>query len=135
MDEKQTFLPLMNVEVVKLLRSILAPEKIQKFANQLGFRFDVKEYIEYLLQGDNSPIDLSSLVPGIGEYLEQIKYWISQNYSFFMSGDINEITEEINRFLLYQPKIVSLFGYSFAIYTTPKQLREYALYAGIKGIY
>lgn len=119
-------LPLMNVAIVNLLRQIINPAKIESLANRLGFRFDVAEYLEYLMT--QSPVQFTGI---LGEYTNAVLYWISNNFIEFTNASAETVTEKINRFLLYQPKVISFFGYSFALYTTPKQMRQYAIYGAI----
>jgi hypothetical protein len=109
---------LVNEIVVKWLRDIV--KFVLGAGNVLdrwGFPVDAQAYIEMQLQKTYPDQNSDGLL-----------YWIANNYSYFLTGDIHEVTKSINNFLLFDPKIISIFGYSIAIYSDPAHMRKYALY-------
>ncbi len=110
---------LVNVEVVRWIQNFIKSNSLEKYFRDAGFPVDVNAFIEKQLQ-TTFPEQNSS----------GIMYWIANNYSYFITGDPVAVTESINNFLLFDPKIISVFGYSIPIYSDPAHLRTYALYAG-----
>jgi len=110
---------LVNVQVVLFLRQVLNLNGAERTLTRWGFPVNVKAYAEQQLQ-EQFPNQNS----------DGIMYWVANNYNYFLNGDPVDVTESINNYLLFDPKIISIFGYSIPIYSDPAHLRQYALYAG-----
>lgn len=116
---------LVTVDVVLFLRRIINTNGAQRFLDKIGLPVDLRRYVEYQLQ-NNFP----------GQNSTGILAYISNNYTYFLTGDAVKVAKSINEFLLYDPKCTNIFGYPICIYSDPASLRKYAMYgAGLIVLY
>lgn len=125
MENKVSLLPngLVNVNVVLALRRIFNLNGLQGMLNRSGYYVDIEPYIEKIL------------IENVGNTNETkgLVTWIKNNPIEFFNGDPVEVTKKINNYLLLDPYVINLLGFSIPIYTDPYHLRQYVIY-GIGGL-
>ncbi|WP_157867421.1 hypothetical protein [Melioribacter roseus] len=114
---------LVSKGTVQFLRRLLNPRGLERTLNNLGFPVDLLPAAEKYLS------ELSETSTIKNEVLD----WIKNNYTYFINGDIDEVTKSLNNYLLLDPYVISVFGYPIEIYSDPYHLRQYILY-GLGGL-
>lgn len=107
---------LVNVEIVRLLRQILNPNNLQQLLDKTGFYVDIVPLLEMKLKQQFPSNDTKGLF-----------MWIKNNPIEFFQGDLETVTRKINNYLVLDPYIIELLGFSIPVYTDPYHLRIYAL--------